>query len=63
MDNSIDTNINIDSTFDVRDYMNYDRIKLILLGNPTEMALLEITCILINNNIKKKYCVIPVSSK
>ena len=41
--------------FDIRNYMNFDTIRTLLIQNPTELALLEITCIMINNNIIKKY--------
>ena len=41
--------------FDIRTYMNFDSIRTLLIQNPTELALLEITCIMINNNIIKKY--------
>ena len=51
---SILTNSDSDEPFDIRSYMNYDIIQQLLLKNPTEMALLEITCIMINNNIKKR---------
>jgi hypothetical protein len=40
---------------DIRDYMNYQEIKKLLINNPIEMSLLEVTCILINNNLEKKY--------
>ena len=43
--NSIDTNI------DIRNYMNYDIIKKVLINNPTELALFEIVCIIINNKL------------
>ena len=52
---SILSTMSSDEYFDIRNYMNYDIIKQLLIQNPTELALLEITCIMINNNIKKKY--------
>jgi hypothetical protein len=51
---SLLTNIR-DKEFDIRKYMKYDIICQLLIQNPTELALLEITCIMINNNIIKKY--------
>ena len=45
--NSMDTNI------DIRNYMNYDIIKKVLINNPTELALFEIVCIIINNKLLK----------
>lgn len=42
------------SNFDIREYMNYQEIKKILINNPTELSLFEVTCILINNNINEK---------
>jgi len=42
------------SKFDIREYMNYQEIKEILLTSPIELSLLEVTCILINNNINEK---------
>jgi|TARA_B110000967_G_C18544966_1_gene392506 hypothetical protein len=51
---SLLTNIR-DKEFDIRKYMKYDIIRQLLIQNPTELALLEITCIMINNNIIKKY--------
>ena len=42
--------------FDIRNFMNYIEIKNILINDPTELALFELICILINNKIKlKKY--------
>ena len=43
------------SNFDIRDYMNYQEIRRLLINCPIEMSLLEVTCILINNNFEKKY--------
>ena len=43
--NSMDTNI------DIRSYMKYDIIKKVLINNPTELALFEIVCIIINNKL------------
>lgn len=48
------TNSDTNENFDIRNYMNYDLIRKVLLKSPTELALFEITCILINNNIKSK---------
>ena len=42
------------SNFDIREYMNYQEIKEILLTYPIELSLLEVTCILINNHINEK---------
>ena len=42
------------SNFDIREYMNYQEIRKILLTSPIELSLLEVTCILINNNINEK---------
>lgn len=42
------------SNFDIRDYMNYIEIQKKLINNPTELSLLELTCIIINNNINEK---------
>ena len=42
------------SNFDIREYMNYQEIRKILINNPIELSLLEVTCILINNNINEK---------
>jgi hypothetical protein len=40
--------------FDIRNLMNYDLIRRALLPHPTELCLFEVTCILINNNLKEK---------
>lgn len=42
------------SKFDIREYMNYQEIRKILINNPIELSLLEVTCILINNNMDEK---------
>ena len=42
------------SKIDIREYMNYQEIRKILLTSPIELSLLEVTCILINNNINEK---------
>jgi len=34
--------------------MNYDMIQRMLVSNPTELSLFEITCILINTKINQK---------
>jgi|TARA_B110000967_G_C18810065_1_gene523093 hypothetical protein len=52
---SILSNMSSEEPFDIRNYMNYDIIRKLLVENPTELALLEIACIMINNNIIKKY--------
>ena len=44
-----------DLDFDIRNLMNYDLIKKSLINNPTELCLFEVTCILINNNLKNSY--------
>jgi hypothetical protein len=54
---SILRNMSSGEPFDIRNYMNYDIIRKLLVENPTELALLEITCIMINNNIIKKYTI------
>ena len=38
--------------FDIRNLMNYDLIRRSLAKHPTELCLFEVTCILINNNLK-----------
>jgi len=54
-DNSkIQSNVGSEEPFDIRKYMKYGIIRELLIENPTELALLEITCIMINNNIIKK---------
>ena len=53
--NSLIVTNSIHEKFDIRDYMNYDIIKKILIKHPTECALFEIVCILINNCINDKY--------
>ena len=40
--------------FDIREYMNYPEIRKLLINNPIEMSLLEVTCILINNTVNEK---------
>tara|TARA_Y100000389_G_scaffold199764_1_gene238749 strand:- start:4446 stop:4673 length:228 start_codon:yes stop_codon:yes gene_type:complete len=40
--------------FDIREYMNYPEIRKLLINNPIEMSLLEVTCILINNTVNDK---------
>ena len=42
------------SNFDIRDYMNYQEIRKLLLTSPIQLSLLEVTCILINNHINEK---------
>jgi len=49
------TNSDSNAEFDIRNFMNYDLIKRALLQHPTELALFEVTCILINNNLKNSY--------
>lgn len=54
-----DSSISIDShedpnEFDIRNYMNYDMIKRMLISHPTELSLFEITCILVNTKINDK---------
>lgn len=39
--------------FDIREYMNYDKIRRLLINHPSELSLFEVTCILINDKIKK----------
>ena len=38
--------------FDIREYMNYDKIRRLLINHPSELSLFEVTCILINDKIK-----------
>ena len=38
---------------DIRNYMDYLKIKKILIHSPTELVLFEIVCILINNKLNK----------
>ncbi len=38
---------------DIRNYMDYLKIKKVLINNPTELVLFEIVCILINNKLNK----------
>ena len=40
--------------YDIRKYMEYERIRRSLIDHPTELALFEISCILINNKIQQK---------
>ena len=40
--------------FDIRNFMNYIKIKNLLINDQTELALFEIVCILINNKIRNK---------
>jgi|MDSW01.1.fsa_nt_gb hypothetical protein len=40
-----------DEPFDIRNLMNYDIIKQILIDHPLELSLFEVTCILINDHI------------
>lgn len=42
------------SKLDIREYMNYPEIRKLLINNPIEMSLLEVTCILINNTVNEK---------
>jgi len=49
------TNSDSNAEFDIRNFMNYDLIRRALLPHPTELCLFEVTCILINNNLKNSY--------
>ena len=49
------TNSDSNAAFDIRNLMNYDLIRRALLQHPTELCLFEVTCILINNNLKNSY--------
>jgi len=49
------TNSDSNAEFDIRNLMNYDLIRRALLQHPTELCLFEVTCILINNNLKNDY--------
>tara|TARA_B110000285_G_C14667267_1_gene398730 strand:- start:132 stop:311 length:180 start_codon:yes stop_codon:yes gene_type:complete len=42
-------------SFDIRNFMDYEEIKKILITKPTELCLFEVTCILINNVMKDYY--------
>ena len=42
------------TNFDIRELMDYDSIKNILINQPTELCLFEISCILINNKINEQ---------
>ena len=46
------TNSDNNAEFDIRNLMNYDLIKRSLIRYPTELSLLEITCILINKTLR-----------
>jgi hypothetical protein len=46
------TNSDNNAEFDIRNLMNYDLIKRSLIRHPTELSLLEITCILINKTLR-----------
>ena len=48
------TNSDSNAQFDIRNLMNYDLIRRSLAKHPTELCLFEVTCILINNNLKDK---------
>ena len=57
--NFFDSTTSVDSVedstkFDIRNYMNYDMIKRMLISHPTELSLFEITCILVNTKINDK---------
>lgn len=45
---------NTPNNFDIREHMDYDIIKKMLINLPTELALFEIICILINNKVNGK---------
>jgi hypothetical protein len=49
------TNSDSNAQFDIRNLMNYDLIRRSLAKHPTELCLFEVTCILINNNLKNSY--------
>jgi hypothetical protein len=56
--NIIDSSLTIsdnNAEFDIRNLMNYDLIKRSLIRYPTELALFEISCILINNSLQNSY--------
>jgi len=55
MDLSQDNFPDQDLDFDIRILMNCDLIRRALLPHPTELCLFEVTCILINNNLKNSY--------
>jgi hypothetical protein len=40
-------------SFDIREYMDHDKIRRLLINHPSELSLFEVTCILINDKIKK----------
>ena len=51
IDSTLATSDN-NADFDIRNLMNYDLIKRSLIRYPTELSLLEITCILINKTLR-----------
>jgi hypothetical protein len=42
-----------DEPFDIRNLMNYDIIRKILVEHPLQGSLFEVTCILINDHINE----------
>jgi hypothetical protein len=44
----------IKKDFDIREHMDYAKIKTILVNFPLEMSTLELICMMINNNYNKK---------
>lgn len=44
----------IKKDFDIREHMDYAKIKTILINYPLEMSTLELICMMINNNYNKK---------
>ena len=51
MDQSKENPLNI-GNFDIRDFMDFQIIQEYLIRAPCEMALLEVTCNIINNKVQ-----------
>ena len=43
--------VNSNDLVDIKEYMNSELIRRLLIHHPTELSLFEITCILLNNVI------------
>ena len=46
--------ISQEKIFNIKDFMDYQKIVQSLIDHPTELSLFEVTCILINNKINEK---------
>ena len=46
--------INQEKLFNIKDFMDYQKIVQSLINHPTELSLLELICILINNKMNEK---------